>query len=78
VGAAWVLRLLAYPGPTAEDRPALEQAVAGVRCGLDFADALHHASYRNCEAMASFDDRSFVRRIRQLNLAPRLFFPTGS
>jgi predicted nucleic-acid-binding protein len=53
--------LLAHPGFTAEDRPALEQA-----------------SCRSCEAMASFDDRGFVRRSRQLNLAPRLFVPAGS
>lgn len=70
--------LLAHPGLTGEDQPALEQAVAGVRNGLDFADVLHHASCRSCEAMASFDDRGFGRRIRQLNLAPRLFVPTGS
>jgi predicted nucleic-acid-binding protein len=70
--------LLAHPGLTAEDRPALEQAVAGVRNGLDFADALHHASCRCCASMASFDDRRFVRRSRQLNLAPRVFVPAGS
>ena len=70
--------LLAHPGLTAEDRPALEQAVAGVRNGLDLADDLHHASCRSCASMASFDDRDFVRRIRQLNLAPRLIVPTGS
>ncbi|PZV21197.1 MAG: nucleotide-binding protein [Cyanobium sp.] len=69
--------LLAHPGLTAEDRPALEQAVAGVRNGLDFADALHHASCRSCASMASFDDRGFVRRSRQLNLAPRVFVPAG-
>jgi hypothetical protein len=62
--------LLAHPGLTAEDRPALEQAVAGVRNGLHFADALHHASCRSCASMASFDDRGFLGRIRQLNLAP--------
>jgi predicted nucleic-acid-binding protein len=70
--------LLAHPGLTAEDRSALEQAVAGVRNGLDFADALHHASCRSCVSMASFDDRSVVRRSRQLNLVPRLFLPAGS
>jgi len=70
--------LLALPGLTAEDRPALEQAVAGVRRGLDFADALHHASCRSCEAMVSVDERGFVRRSRQLNLAPRLFVPAGT
>jgi len=58
-----------------EDRPALEQAVAGVRAGLDFADALHHATCRNCDTIASFDDRGFARRIRQLNLPPRVVVP---
>lgn len=42
------------------------------------ADSLHHASCRGCEAMASFDDRGFARRTRQLNLAPRLFALAGS
>ena len=67
--------LLAHPGLSAEDRPALEQAVAGLRAGLDFADALHHASCRSCEAIATFDDRGFAQRIRHLNLAPRTFVP---
>ena len=58
-----------------EDRPALAQAVAGLRAGLDFADALHHASCRNCDTIASFDDRGFARRIRQLNLPPRVVVP---
>ena len=74
----WVFdHLLAHPGLTAEDRPALEHSVAGVRNGLDFADALHHASCRCCEAIASFDDRGFVRRSHKLNLAPRVFVPAG-
>jgi len=67
--------LLAHPGLSAEDRPALEQAVAGLRGGLDFADALHHASCRGCDTLASFDDRGFGQRIRHLNLAPRVVVP---
>jgi predicted nucleic acid-binding protein len=67
--------LLGLPSLTSEDRPALEQALAGLRAGLDFADALHHASCRQCEAIASFDDRGFARRIRQLNLPPRVMVP---
>lgn len=67
--------LLAHPGLTAEDRPALEQAVAGVRNGLDFADALHHASCRACTAIASFDQRSFANPARALNLQPRVITP---
>ena len=60
-----------------EDRPVLEQAVEGLRFGLDFADALHHASCRSCVAIASFDDRGFARRIRQLNLPPRVLVPSA-
>jgi hypothetical protein len=67
--------LLHHPCLQLEDRLSLEQAVAGLRSGLDFADALHHASWRDCEAIASFDDRGFARRIRQLNLAPRVLVP---
>ena len=67
--------LLAHPLCTLEDRPAVEQALSGLRGGLDFADALHHASCRGCEAVASFDDRGFTRRARHLNLAPRVFVP---
>lgn len=69
--------LLAHPLCTLEDRPAVEQALSGLRSGLDFADALHHASCRGCEAVASFDDRGFARRARHLNLAPRVFVPTN-
>ena len=67
--------LLGHPSLTLEDRPAVVQAVAGLRAGLDFADALHHASCRTCQTIASFDDRGFARRIRQLNLPPRVVVP---
>jgi predicted nucleic-acid-binding protein len=67
--------LLAHPGLSAEDRPAIEQAVAGLRAGLDFADALHHASCRGCDTLASIDDRGFAQLIRHLNLATRAFVP---
>ncbi|MCP9917756.1 type II toxin-antitoxin system VapC family toxin [Cyanobium sp. ATX 6F1] len=68
-------QLLSHPCLEIEDRPDQEQAVAGLRSGLDFADALHHASCRHCETIASFDDRGFARRIRQLNLSPRVVVP---
>jgi predicted nucleic-acid-binding protein len=70
-------QLLRHPFLQAEDKPALEQALAGLRSGLDFADALHHASCKGCEAIASFDDRGFARRIRQLNLPPRVVIPSA-
>jgi predicted nucleic-acid-binding protein len=68
-------QLLSHPCLSVEGRPDLEQALAGLRSGLDFADALHHASCRNCEVIASFDDRGFARRIRQLNLPPPVLVP---
>ncbi len=58
-----------------EDRGAVETAVALVERGLDFADALHHSSYRDCDAMASFDDKRFARRAVKLGLAPRVVIP---
>jgi predicted nucleic-acid-binding protein len=58
-----------------EDRSAVETAVALVERGLDFANALHHASYRDCDAMASFDDKRFARRAVKLGLAPRVVIP---
>ena len=58
-----------------EDRSAVETAVALIERGLDFADALHHASYRDCDAMASFDDKRFARRAVKLGLAPRVVIP---
>lgn len=58
-----------------EDRSVVEQAVRNHAAGLDFADALHHASYNDCRAMATFDDRRVARRARRLNLAPTVTLP---
>jgi len=52
-----------------EDRAAIEQALAGLRAGLDFA------SCRACTAIASFDQRSFANPARALNLQPRVITP---
>ena len=62
--------LLSSPQVTLEDRLSVEAALAGHRNGLDFADALHHACYRSCDAMASFDDRKFARRANKLGAVP--------
>lgn len=68
---ASVLRhLLAQPHITVEDRDVVEQALANSEAGIDFADALHHASYKACNSVATFDDRKFTRRSRKLGLAP--------
>lgn len=62
--------LLAQPHVHIEDRPTVERALRNYASGLDFADALHHASYGACSVMASFDDRRFARRAKRLGLIP--------
>lgn len=58
-----VLRhLLSLPNVQFEDRVAVELAVNALDDGFDFADALHHASSRQCASVATFDDRKFARR----------------
>lgn len=68
--------LLALPQVTVEDRESVSQAISHCDAGLDLADALHHASYRGCDSMASFDDKKFVRRVRRMGLMPRAVAPS--
>lgn len=73
---ARVLRhLLSLPHVEVEDRTAVDSALSQYESGLDLADALHHASYRGCSAMASFDDRRFARRVKRLGLQPSIIIP---
>lgn len=44
------------PGVAVEDPEVLEKAIAWLREGMDFADAVHLASAGGCEAMLSFDE----------------------
>lgn len=72
-----VLRhLLVLPHVSIEDRDTVELALSHCDAGLELADALHHASYRECNSMASFDDRKFARRARKLGLMPNVVVPT--
>lgn len=73
--AAVLEHLLASPQIVIEDRLAVETALAGHRDGLGFADALHLATCRNCDAMASFDDRKFARRATKLAMVPKVSMP---
>lgn len=58
-----------------DDRGLLSRALQSFRAGLDFADALHHASYADCQRVASFDDRGFARKSDDLKLQPRVAVP---
>jgi predicted nucleic-acid-binding protein len=68
--ASVMRHLLEQAHITVEDRASVEQALSNCGAGIDFADALHHASYRSCASVASFDDRKFARRAKKLGLAP--------
>lgn len=62
--------LLGQAHITVEDRDDIEQALSITEASLDFADALHFASYKTCQSVATFDDRGFARRAKKLALAP--------
>ena len=74
--AVSVLRhLLGLPQVTIEDRSTVEQALSHCDAGIEFADAMHHASYRSCVSVASFDERKFARRAKKLGLKPKVVVP---
>lgn len=62
--------LLALTHVEIEDRAAVEHALGNMRQGLDFADALHHASSRGCDAFLTFDTRRFAGKARRLAITP--------
>ncbi len=55
-----------------EDKNLVKRAVISLGEGLGFADAIHHASYNQCDSMATFDDKKFARRLNRLALMPRV------
>ncbi len=68
--------LLSLPHVEVEDRPAVEAALANMRRGLGFADALHHASGRACDAFLTFDARGLANKAKRLALTPPVRLPT--
>ena len=51
--------LLSMPQVQMQDRQALQSACDALSQGFDFADALHHASSRHCDALVTFDAKGF-------------------
>lgn len=68
--ASVMRHILGMTHVTVEDRAVVEQALTNSHDGVDFADALHHASYRACSSVATFDDRKFARRAKKLGMVP--------
>jgi predicted nucleic-acid-binding protein len=66
----------ALPNAAIEDDTAVNRAIAAYADGFDFADALHHASYVNCESVATFDDKGFACKANKKSMLPRVTIPT--
>jgi predicted nucleic-acid-binding protein len=62
--------LIDLPGVIAEDYEQVQTALDHCRRGIDFADALHHASSMMCNEVLTFDDRGYSRRATRLGLKP--------
>ena len=67
--------LMAMPMVRIEDESVVTAAIDGYRAGLDFADALHHASAHGCERFLTFDDRGFARPAARIKLKPAVVIP---
>ena len=67
--------LMAMPMVRVEDERVVTAAIDVYRAGLDFADALHHASAHGCERFLTFDDRRFARLATRMKLKPNVVLP---
>jgi len=67
--------LLSLSNVEVEDREAVDRALGNLKVGLDFADALHHASSRACTTFFTFDVKRFATRARKLALTPPVRVP---
>lgn len=68
--AATVNHLLGLSNVVVESRATVVAALDAHVAGLDFADALHLCSSRQCKALMTFDDRLFARRANRLGVQP--------
>ena len=72
-----IQHLSGLPHVTLESQPAVMGAVDDHARGLDFADALHLRASRQCDSLATFDDKKFARRANRLGLHPTVFVPSA-
>eukprot|EP01032_Pedospumella_encystans_P012163 gene12163-14093_t len=67
--------LLSIPQVQMQDRQALQSACDALSQGFDFADALHHASSRQCDALVTFDAKGFAKRATAKGWVPKVLVP---
>ncbi|CAG0988739.1 hypothetical protein RHDC4_02364 [Rhodocyclaceae bacterium] len=72
-----VEHLLGMQHVTVERWEAVKDAIDLHRQGIDFADALHWVCSAACSRFATFDDRGFVRKAKQLKLVPEVMLPAA-
>ena len=73
--AAAFAHLLALPHVSVQNDAAVRAALVSYGEGFDFADAMHHASYAECESVATFDDKGFARKANKRAMLPRVTIP---
>ena len=73
--AAAFAHLLALPHVSIQNAVAVRAALVAYSEGFDFVDALHHASYADCESVATFDDKGFARKANKRAMLPRVTVP---
>jgi predicted nucleic-acid-binding protein len=69
--------LLGLPNVNVEEVDRIAAALELLGRGLDFADALHLAGSRHCEALCTFDDRRFARRAQRLGVGTQTVVPAS-
>ncbi|HSO83672.1 type II toxin-antitoxin system VapC family toxin [Thiocapsa sp.] len=67
--------LLGLPNVNVEEVDRIAAALELLEQGLDFADALHIAGSRHCEALYTFDDRRVGRRAQRLGVGTQIVVP---
>jgi predicted nucleic-acid-binding protein len=67
--------LLGLVNVDVEEARRVAQALNLLGQGMDFADALHLAGARHCDALYTFDDRRFRRRALRLGVSPKVVVP---
>ncbi len=67
--------LLSSSHITIENRGIVLKALTNFENGFDFADSLHHASYKECEQIVSFDDKKFSGKSKHFGLMPPVIVP---
>ena len=60
---------------TIESYDTVSVALINYEHGFDFADSLHHASYKACEQVMTFDDKKFARKSQKYGLMPTVLVP---